>query len=213
MLRLGKALSITISPMKAYCIEAFATFTLALAVALSLAGSFPVSTPILAALVIGLFTYTVSHVSGAHLNPAITIGAWTLGKIDAKDAGGYIIAQFLGAAAAYFTAESFLPALTYFHAKPGTLTTSLAEFVGMIFFGFGFASVLYGRVSDEMRGFVVGGSFLLGVSIAFFAGSTGILNPAVAFALNSLNVAYLIGPIVGSIVGMWLYKLFATGVR
>lgn len=44
--------------------------------------------------------YSFGHISGAHLNPAVTIGAWVAGRIKAKDVPGYIISQILGGIAA-----------------------------------------------------------------------------------------------------------------
>jgi glycerol uptake facilitator-like aquaporin len=49
--------------------EFLGTFTLALVVGLSLSMNFPVVTPILAALVLGTFVYTVGHISGTNINP------------------------------------------------------------------------------------------------------------------------------------------------
>lgn len=40
--------------------------------------------------------YSLGHISGAHLNPAISIGLWIGGRFDAKELVGYIIAQVLG---------------------------------------------------------------------------------------------------------------------
>ena len=40
--------------------------------------------------------YSLGHISGAHLNPAVSIGLWAGGKFDAKDLPGYIGAQVLG---------------------------------------------------------------------------------------------------------------------
>ncbi len=40
--------------------------------------------------------YAVGHVSGCHLNPAVSIGLWMGGRFDAKDLLPYIIAQVLG---------------------------------------------------------------------------------------------------------------------
>ena len=39
--------------------------------------------------------YAVGHVSGAHFNPAVSIGLWAGGKFPAKDLIGYILAQIL----------------------------------------------------------------------------------------------------------------------
>ena len=41
--------------------------------------------------------YAIGHISGCHLNPAVTIGLVTAGRFDGKEAPGYIIAQVVGA--------------------------------------------------------------------------------------------------------------------
>lgn len=40
--------------------------------------------------------YAIGHISGAHLNPAVSVGCWVAGRMDGKDLPGYIIAQVLG---------------------------------------------------------------------------------------------------------------------
>jgi aquaporin Z len=44
--------------------------------------------------------YSLGHISGAHLNPAVTIGLWAGGRISGKDILPYVIAQVLGGIAA-----------------------------------------------------------------------------------------------------------------
>lgn len=44
--------------------------------------------------------YSLGHISGAHLNPAVTIGLWVSGRISSKDILPYIIFQIMGAIAA-----------------------------------------------------------------------------------------------------------------
>lgn len=44
--------------------------------------------------------YALGHISGAHLNPAVTVGLWAGGRISFKDVLPYIISQVLGAIAA-----------------------------------------------------------------------------------------------------------------
>lgn len=40
--------------------------------------------------------YALGHISGAHLNPAVSIGAWIAGRLETKDLVPYIVAQVLG---------------------------------------------------------------------------------------------------------------------
>jgi aquaporin Z len=43
--------------------------------------------------------YAIGHVSGCHLNPAVSVGLWAGGRFEARDLPGYIVAQVLGGAA------------------------------------------------------------------------------------------------------------------
>jgi aquaporin Z len=47
-------------------------------------------------LTVTAMAYTIGPISGAHLNPAVTISLWVAGRIRTDDVAGYIVAQFLG---------------------------------------------------------------------------------------------------------------------
>lgn len=190
--------------MKKYLAEAIGTFALTLAVGLSLAGNFPVSTPVLAALTLGLFVYSVGHMSGAHLNPAVTIGVWSIKKISTEDAIGYLIAQCFGAAVALTLMTQVITPASL--EVSNALLVGVAELLGAFFFTFGIASVMYGRTPSQLSGVVVGGSLLLGGAIAILLGSLGFLNPAVALGVGALGLMYVLGPIIGAVAGMQLYR-------
>ncbi len=194
--------------MKKYIAEALGTFVLTLVVALSIAASFPVSTPFLAALTLGLFVYSIGHLSGAHINPAVTVGAWSIRKITTTDALAYVISQFIGATVAFYIVSviTVMPALVV----SGSSTVIIAEIIGTFFFSFGIASVIYGKTSSSLSGIVVGGSLLLGIALAVLIGSNGVLNPAVAFGIGSFNLVYLLAPMIGSVLGMNVYKYLAA---
>lgn len=190
--------------MRKYLAEFIGTFALAFAVSMSLAGSFPVPTPVLAALTLGLFVYTVGHISGTHINPAITIGLLSINKIKLMDALYYIVAQFAGAALAFFLSGQLVARATLTVIdSPWVL---LAEAVGALFFGFGVAAVVYGKVPKEMSGLVVGASLLLGISFSALMNANGVLNPAVALGIGSFGIMYVLGPVIGVSLGMWMFK-------
>lgn len=195
--------------MKKYIAEGVGTGILTLAVGLSLAGVFPVSTPILAALTLCLFVYTLGHVSGTHINPAVTVGLWSLGKIKFNEAAKYVLAQCLGAGTVWVLLPSLVTEVGRVPVHQ-TFGTGFAELIGAAVFTFGIASVVYGKVQPLMSGLVIGGSLLLGVAIAALLGSNGVLNPAVAFGISSFNIMYMLGPVVGSVLGMQLYRYLAS---
>lgn len=90
--------------MKAYGAEFFGTFWLVLGGCGSavLAAAFPnVGIGLMGvALAFGLtvltMAFAIGHISGCHLNPAVSIGLWAGGRFPAKDLLPYIIAQVLG---------------------------------------------------------------------------------------------------------------------
>lgn len=194
--------------MKKYIVEFLGAFTLTFVVAMSLANNFVVATPVLAALILGVFVYTIGSISGAHINPGVTIGLWSINKIKTSEAFFYVVAQLIGGALAGYIAYSVLGVFpnspTMFSVK-----VLLAEMFGMILFTFGIASVVYGKANPSASGVVVGGSLLLGITVAAFVGSAGVLNIAVSTGLKMYNLAYIVGPILGSIIGFNLYKYVA----
>ena len=187
--------------------EAFGTFALALAVLATLNSEMPaVATPVAAGLVLGLFVYTIGSKSGCHINPAVTLGLWSVNKIKTNEAVQYIVAQVLGGLIAFGLASTMLGSGIALGMAPESMNIFLAELIGAALFTFGIAGVVYGKVRDDMSGLVIGGSLLLGITIAAALGSAGILNPAVAVALGSLNLSYALGSIAGAMLGFNFYK-------
>lgn len=195
--------------MKKYLAELVGTFGLTLAVVLSVHSNaqFALPTPLIASLTLMLFVYAIGHISGSHINPAVTIGQWSVGKIKTIDAAFYIVAQFIGAMAAAGLVTIIIPAFAVATAQPEQPFALGAEAMGMFLFAFGIAAVVEKRVSTGASGFVVGGSLLLGLAVSSLSGASGILNPAVAFGLKSFSTAYIIGPLVGAVAGMITYRL------
>lgn len=190
---------------KAVAAELFGTFVLALAVLISITNvAFPIPTPVVAGLTLGLLVYTIGPISGCHINPAVTIGLASIGKTDLPTAGTYLVAQFIGAFGALGVGGLLLPEAAEVVAGD-TARIGLSELLGAVIFLFGIGSVVLGRVPEAMTGVVIGGSLTLGISFAAHA-SNGVLNPAVALGIGSLSLAYVWGPVAGGIAGALLAR-------
>ena len=94
--------------MRKYGAEFFGTFWLVLGGCGSavLAAAFPelgigfAGVALAFGLTVMTMAFAIGHISGCHLNPAVSIGLWAGGRFPAKDLVPYIIAQVLGAIAA-----------------------------------------------------------------------------------------------------------------
>jgi len=160
------------------------------------------------------------HVSGGHLNPAVTLGALSIGRIDIKSAAGYIVAQLLGAIAAAFAMKGFYPEMAgmisaYGAPKLANDVTLVQGIVIEAIATFLLAFAIMGTVVDE-RAPKLGGLFV-GFTLLFCVLAMGnmtgaALNPARAFApeLASWNwtgaIVYWIGPILGAVLAAQVYE-------
>ena len=192
---------------RAYVSELLGTATLTLVVLVTLSSNLAVATPVAAGLTLALFVYTIGPISGSHINPAVTVGLWSIAKIKSGEAVKYIVSQTLGA----FLALKLMALLGLSLAGISvvdSLTVGVAEVMGAFLLVFGICSVVYGKVSDVASGLVIGGSLLLGILVAS-SFSNGLLNPAVAVGIGSVSLMYLVAPLLGGILAAQLYKWLA----
>jgi aquaporin Z len=158
----------------------------------------------------------IGAISGAHVNPAITIGAWVTRRIGWLRAVLYIVAQLLGAAIAFWVLSAFVggaaqvsdeaaalgqtaPAL--FKAADVALLVGkewyvfFAELIGTLVLGFAVANATREMQDRVAAAFTVGlGIFIalmIAVSAASYVGASAIINPAVAIALQGYSWATL----------------------
>jgi glycerol uptake facilitator-like aquaporin len=161
-------------------------------------------TPLAAGLTLGVFVYVAGNISGAHINPAVTIALASIRKISNSQAALYVVAQLLGGLLAHTIFKGF-------HELNGSGVVSnngtmFFEAIGTFVLLFGIAAVVHGKVEKAAAGMAIGGSLLIGILIASVVGA-GALNPAVALALWSLNPATILGPIAGGIASVWVFKM------
>lgn len=164
-----------------------------------------------AGVIVTVMTLALAGISGAVLNPAITIGLWSVRKLRGLQALSYIIVQFAGAVAAWylFVYITKLDTSMITHDKWTELTARplVSEALGSMIFGFAIAAAIYQKFSLRTKAFTIGAGLTLGAWVASLA-SGAFLNPAVAFALQQWNIwVYMLGPVLGMVLGMNLYNL------
>jgi aquaporin Z len=178
----------------------------------------------------------VGALSGAYVNPALTIGAWVTRRLDGKRALAYVVAQVLGAMLALVVLNMFVSAAPaapagdmYNSGAPALFKAAalpagkewfvfFAEFLGTAIFGFAVANATREIKERTAAAFTVGLGVFLGLmvagSAAAFIGASAILNPAIAVSLQAINFnsvwplgVYLVGTSLGAVVGFVLYDL------
>jgi len=169
--------------------------------------------PYFVAIAAGLAVVVVgaSFAGDVHLNPAVTLALWTARRFKTLTSVVYIAAQLLGGWAAYGLYKYFVHG-TVQHVSSGYQARILvAEAVGAFVFTLVAAAVLYEKVWGFRRALMVGGAYTLGVIVAS-AAANGFINPAVALGSNSWGWGtYVLGPVLGAIIGVNLYALLFSG--
>lgn len=161
-----------------------------------------------AGLTVMLVTFALGNVSGAHLNPAVTIGLWTVRKVSTLTGIVYIAAQLLGAWVAYYLYTYYVNS----HLQPvgGHFSWRIfvAEGVGAAIFVFAWVAAAYQRYTSGLSAAVVGLAYMLGI-IAASSAAIGLLNPALALGIRAwVWGTYVLAPVAGAVVGANLYTLF-----
>lgn len=197
--------------MTKYIAEFIGTFILSLTVLVVLSEQLGILTPIVIALTQATLFYTIGKFSGAHTNPAVTIGHLSLKRIKPKEALMYIFAQSTGAFLAFVVVQ--MPFLGYLVQRnaPTLLTfdsnSFLGEMIGTALYTFGIASVVTNKkVTDSTAMTVIGSSLFLGTIVSSSL-SSSLLNPAIAFSVKNLTLSYLLGPIIGSVLGFQIFRV------
>lgn len=166
-------------------------------------------------LVIVVFIYAYGHLSGTHINPAVTLGLLIAGEIEFVAAIGYWIVQFLGGILGAVLLNAVLP-------DPGDLgVTILAEGVtpvqGLVIeitLTFFLVNTIFNTAVSGKAGNFAGLAIGLTLVLCILMGgplTRASLNPARTLgpAIVSGNYAdlwlYFVGPCVGAILAALLY--------
>ncbi|BBU40664.1 MIP/aquaporin family protein [Aeribacillus sp. FSL K6-2848] len=192
-------------------------------------------------LAVAMAAYAVGQFSGAHLNPAVTIGLAAIGSFPWSDVPTYIIAQMIGAfIGAVIVYLHYLPhwkatddqgaKLAVFSTDPAIKNPAanlLSEVIGTFILLLGLLALGANKFAEGMNPFIVG--FLIVAIGLSLGGTTGYainpardLGPRIAHFIlpipgkGSSNWGYawipVVGPIIGGTYGALFYKWAFEGV-
>jgi len=179
--------------------------------------------------------YAIGHISGCHLNPAVTVGLWVGGRFEARDVPMYIVAQVLGAVAAggvLFLIASGKPGFDvtagfasngYGAHSPGGYSM-LAALVTEVVLTAMFLVVILGATDDRAPSSLA--PIAIGLCLTLIhlisipvtntsvnpARSTGVALFAKGWALEQLWL-FWVAPIAGAILGAGVHRLIGDDLR
>ncbi|MDT9598154.1 aquaporin Z [Sphingosinicella rhizophila] len=180
--------------------------------------------------------YSIGHISGCHLNPAVTLGLWAGGRFPAKDIPLYVISQVAGAVAAaltlyviasgkadYSLAANGLAANGFGEHSPGGYAFGAALMIEIVLTLF-FLLIIMG--STDTRAPVGFAPIAIGLALTLIhlisipvtntsvnpARSTGPALIQGGWALQQLWLFWL-APVVGGLIGGLLYRTLGAEAR
>ncbi len=186
-------------------------------------------------LALAMAVYATGHISGGHINPAVTIAMLTRGRIAPPAAVAYIVAQLLGALLAAAALSALFPGANEaaadgpgprLGATLGSLSSgdnAITVLVIEAILTFLLVTTIFGVAVDDRKPSNVYG-FAIGLTVAFDILCAGPLtgasmNPARSFGPAlvgghwDIHWVYWVGPIVGAIVAAQVYDLVHIGKK
>lgn len=196
--------------------EFIGTFFLVLTIGCCVVGSpAGVIAPLAIGFVLMVMVYAGGHVSGAHYNPAVTVGVMLRGRCSMSDAIGYIVAQILGAVVA---AKAVGIIKSDVAVSAMTLTNPTTALIVEFLFTFALVYVVLNvatakaNANNSFYGLAIGSTVMCA---AFAVGSIsgGAFNPAVAIGASVMGLfswtniwVYLVGNLAAGVVAAVVFK-------
>lgn len=205
--------------MRKYLTEFIGTFFLVLTIGCTVIGGATLP-PLAIGAVLMVMIFAGGHVSGAHYNPAVTLGVTMRGRCTLTDAIPYVVAQVIGAIGGASAAGYLLPAKALVQVKPMDLSSTIPQaLLAEALFTFALVYVVLNvatskdNANNSFYGLAIGFTVLAG---AFSVGgiSGGAFNPAVAVGISMLGLTswsniwiYLAGDLGGAAVAAIVFKM------
>lgn len=210
--------------MSKYLAEAIATFALIFVGAGSvLAGTGVLGIALAHGLVLAVMIYATGHISGAHINPAVTISMWATKRMQSTEAVKYIISQLAGASVAAFI-------LAGIYGNVASSVNNLASGVSLgtgllveIILTFFLVFTIFATAVDKKNksrhaalaiGFVLIFDHIIGLSLTGASMNPArTFGPALASGMWDNHLVYWVGPIIGALIAAFLYQKVFMGKK
>jgi len=174
--------------------------------------------------------YAIGHVSGCHLNPAVTVGLWSGGRFPAKEIPAYVLAQVVGAivaaallyviasgTASYDLATNGLAANGYGEASPGKYSMNAGLVIEIVLTAMFLVVILGSTDTRAPAGFapIAIGLCLTLIHLISIPVTNTSVNPArstgPALIVGGLALQQLwlfwVAPLAGGVIGGFGYRL------
>jgi len=206
--------------MRKYLVEFIGTFFLVLTIVTSVVGGVTVA-PLAIGAVLMVMVYAGGHISGAHYNPGVTLGAFLRGALPSRDVVPYFAAQVLGAGLAALVARYLAGPPTTPALEPATGPALVAE----LLFSFALVWVVLNvatakdTAGNSYYGLAIGFTVAAG---AFAVGgiSGGAFNSAVAVGISVAGLVpwsalwiYVSANLLGGALAAAVFRFATAGER
>jgi MIP family channel proteins len=165
--------------------------------------------------VVAAMIFALGHISGAHINPAVTLAFWTVRRFPGKEVIPYVVAQCAGAVSASFVLRALLGSMGHMGATLPNI--GIARSFGVEFlFSFLLMLVIMAVATDERAqrslaplavGLTVGICAALGAMTGSSMNPARSLGPAMAGGGWTGHWLYWAAPICGMLVAAYGYEL------
>jgi len=193
-----------------YVVEFIGTFFLVMAICMAESGGLGQFGPLAIGMTLIMLVYSSGHISGSHLNPAVSLAVYLRGKLNGGDVMPYMVGQFLGATLAAMLSGFLLTSLQM--AEPVTkeldiVPALIAEFLGTLLYVYVYLNMFTTRRTsgNTYFGIAIGLAYVASL-YTFQSVSQGAFNPAVALGITMANLT--------SWSSMWIFLVanFGGGV-
>lgn len=164
-----------------------------------------VANPIIVGFTLVVLVVAIGAVSGAHVNPAITFGLWSVKKLEGVKVFAYWAMQLLGAILALLVAQMYKSdgygiSFASFNSFDGKVL--LAELLGTLVFAFAVAAAVHREVSESAKALCIGLALLTGLAVGGGLLGQALQAPSLATGEATSRVTKIDGAILNPAIAL-----------